>query len=64
MSVYALHQGLQYEMQSVGEGEWRWSFHPPGEKPRSGRVVGEPEQAMAVARRAIEVWHESMAKAA
>jgi len=55
MSVTAIHQGIQYEMQSLNDGEWQWSFQPPQGARRVGKVVGEPAQAMAVVRRAIEV---------
>jgi hypothetical protein len=55
MSVTAIHQGIQYEIQSLNDGEWQWSFQPPQGPPRTGKVVGEPAQAMAVVRRAIEV---------
>jgi hypothetical protein len=58
MSVHAIHDGIQYELQQVGQEEWRWSFNPPTGPERSGRVVGEVEWAMVAARRAIEDWHE------
>ena len=54
MSVTATHQGIRYEMQSLNGG-WQWSFQPPQGPRRTGTVVGEPAQAMAVVRRAIEV---------
>ncbi len=57
MSVYASHQGIQYEITEIGSGEWQWSFQPPTGKRRTGRVGGEVQWAIAVAQRAIEVWH-------
>jgi hypothetical protein len=47
----------QYQAEEVRAGEWQWSFQPPTGARRTGRVVGEPQWAMTVARRAIEVWH-------
>lgn len=55
--MYALHDGIQYEIEEIRSGEWRWSFTPPGGPRRSGRVVGELAWATTVARRAIEVWN-------
>ena len=40
----------------IGNGVWRWSFHPSGGRPRSGRVVGDRLWAVAEACRAIEIW--------
>jgi hypothetical protein len=57
MSVQASHQDIQYEIEQIRAGEWRWSFQPPTGSRCGGRVIGEPEWAMTVARRAIEVWH-------
>lgn len=57
MSVYALHEGIQYQITEIRSGEWQWSFTPPAGASRSGRVVGEFEWAVTVVRRAIDVWH-------
>ena len=57
MSVHALHQGIQYELEEVRPGEWRWSVTPPEGKPKSGVVRGGYVFAVSVVRRAIEVWH-------
>jgi hypothetical protein len=56
MSVYASHQGIQYEIAEIRSGEWQWSFQPPIGKRRSGRARGEAQWAVTVAQRAIEVW--------
>jgi hypothetical protein len=58
MTLHALHQGIQYELEEVAKGEWQWSFEPLVGPRRTGMVVGEAEWAMLVVRRAIEVWHE------
>jgi hypothetical protein len=57
MSVHALHDGIQYEVTEVRPGEWQWSFKPPNGANRMGRVVGDYQWAVVVARRAIDVWH-------
>ncbi len=57
MSVYASHQGIQYELKEINSGEWQWGFTPPGGKRRTGRVRGEYQFAVTVAQRGIEVWH-------
>ena len=57
MSVYALHQAIQYQITEIRTREWRWSFTPPTGPGRSGHVVGEFEWAVTVVRRAIDVWH-------
>ena len=57
MSVHASHQGIQYELTEVSPGEWRWAFTPPSGKRRTGRVRGEFQFALSVARRSIEVWN-------
>lgn len=54
MTVTAIHNGIQYEIEAVKDG-WLWSFQPPQGRRRSGKVVGEPAHVMAVVRRAIEV---------
>jgi hypothetical protein len=58
MTVHALHQGIQYELEEVAEDEWQWSFQPPVGPRGTATVVGEAEWAMVMVRRAIEVWHE------
>jgi hypothetical protein len=58
MSLHALHQGVQYQLEEIASGEWEWSFVPPSGLPRAGRVSGEPEWAMTLAKRAIEVWQQ------
>jgi len=57
MSVYAVYQGIQYEITEVGDGQWRWEFVPPHGPRRIGRAIGTPEWAFTVVRRAIQVWH-------
>jgi hypothetical protein len=57
MTVHASHQGIQYQLEEVRNGEWRWSFAPPTGARRTGRVVGRPEWAITVVHRAIDVWH-------
>jgi hypothetical protein len=57
MSVHALHKGVQYQLEEVAPGEWRWSFTPPTGKHRSGRVRGEYQFALSVVWRGIDVWH-------
>jgi hypothetical protein len=57
MSVYASHQGIQYELAEVQPGHWRWAFVPPVGARRTGRVVGTQEWAFTVVQRAIDVWH-------
>lgn len=57
MSVHALHKGIQYRLEEVAAGEWRWSFTPPEGKERTGRVRGEYPFALTVVRRGIDVWH-------
>jgi hypothetical protein len=39
MSVYALHEGIQYQIDEIRAGEWRWSFVPPTGANRSGEWV-------------------------
>ena len=56
MSLHALHRGVQYQLEEIASGEWEWSFIPPSGSPCAGRVSGEPEWAMTLAKRAIEVW--------
>jgi hypothetical protein len=58
MNVYALHQGIQYHVEELATGVWRWSFTTPTGKLRTGRVIGERLWAAAVACRAIEVWQQ------
>ncbi|MEN3383540.1 MAG: hypothetical protein V7608_3584 [Hyphomicrobiales bacterium] len=58
MNVSALHQGVQYHIEELGTGVWRWSFRTPAGRLRSGRVIGERLWAAAVACRAIEVWQQ------
>jgi hypothetical protein len=58
MNVYALHQGIQYHVEELGTGVWRWSFTTPTGTLRTGRVIGERLWAAAVACRAIEVWRQ------
>jgi len=58
MTVHAVHQGIQYELEEIGEDEWRWTFHPPVGGRRTEKVVGEAEWAIVVVQRAIETWHE------
>ena len=55
MSVTAKHEGIQYEMKALRDGEWEWSFEPLHGPRRIGKVLGEAEEAMANVRRAIEV---------
>jgi hypothetical protein len=57
MSVYASYQDIQYELEEVRSGEWRWSFTPPTGARRTGRVLGEYGFVLSVVQRAIEVWH-------
>lgn len=57
MSMYASHQGIQYELSESSTGEWQWAFTPPTGPRRSGRVQGEFQFAVTVIQRAIEVWH-------
>jgi hypothetical protein len=57
MAVQAFHKGIQYELEEVRSGEWRWSFTPPTGARRAGRVIGEMEWATVVVRRAIDIWH-------
>ena len=57
MSVYASHQGIQYEMKENEPGEWQWAFTPPSGPRRTGRVRGEYKFAVTVVQRGIEVWH-------
>ncbi|MEA2879199.1 MAG: hypothetical protein QOF14_4395 [Hyphomicrobiales bacterium] len=56
MHVRAMHEGIQYEVEEVRDGEWQWSFTPPSGPQRIGRIVGEQQWAVIVAKRAIEVW--------
>lgn len=62
MTVHALHQGIQYQLEELRSGEWRWSFDPPSGPQRSGRVRGEVFFAHVVARRSIEIWHLTNAR--
>jgi hypothetical protein len=64
MVIHGSHDGIRYRIEEVGNGAWRWSFHPSGGRPRSGRVVGDRLWAAAEACRAIEIWHQSAAQAA
>jgi len=57
MSVFASHQGIQYELDEPSPGEWQWAFTPPGGKRRTGRVRGPYRFAVGVVQRGIEVWH-------
>jgi hypothetical protein len=57
MTVHASHRGIRYEIEEIRSGEWQWSFLPPTGARRAGRLMGEHEWAITVARRAIEVWH-------
>jgi hypothetical protein len=57
MTVHASHQGIQYQLEEIRDGEWRWSFTPPTGARRTGRVVGGSEWAVTVVQRAIDVWH-------
>jgi hypothetical protein len=57
MTVHASHQGIQYQLEEVRNGEWRWSFTPPAGARRTGPVRGEYQFALTVVQRAIEVWH-------
>ena len=57
MSVHASHHGIAYEIEEIGEAQWRWSFAPPIGPRRTGRVRGRFEWAITVANRAIEIWH-------
>jgi hypothetical protein len=57
MSVHGVHEGIQYEISASRPGEWQWSLTPPKGARRTGRVVGDYQWAVVVARRAIEVWH-------
>lgn len=64
MSLHALHQGVQYQLEEIASGEWEWSFIPPSGLLCAGRVSGEPEWAMTLVKRAIEIWqqeHQGMA---
>jgi hypothetical protein len=56
MSTHATHQGIEYELRQVRDGEWEWSFVPPVGPARKGRVVGDPQWTTVVVKRAIEVW--------
>jgi hypothetical protein len=57
MSVHASHHGIAYEIEKIGEAQWRWSFLPPVGPRRTGRVRGRFEWATTVVTRAIEIWH-------
>ncbi len=57
MSVHASHRGIQYKITAARGGGWQWSFTPPVGPSHSGRVAGDIEWAVTVARRAIDVWH-------
>jgi len=57
MTVYALHQGIRYEISELRSGEWQWSFRPPTGALRTGRVIGSRDWAITVVQRAIEVWY-------
>jgi hypothetical protein len=59
MNVYAKHQGIQYYVEELATGVWRWSFRTTGGSVRSGRVIGERIWAAAVACRAIEIWRQT-----
>jgi hypothetical protein len=56
MSVNASYGGIEYKI-TEARGGWQWSFIPPFGPIRSGRVTGDIEWAVTVARRAIDVWH-------
>jgi hypothetical protein len=56
MSIRAAHRGISYQVSRGRSGAWLWSFAPPSGKPCTGRVMGEPEFATIVVRRAIDVW--------
>ncbi len=56
MSVNTAHRGIRYKIEAHGGG-WQWSFTPPLGPTCSGRVAGDLEWAITVARRAIDVWH-------
>lgn len=55
--MHASHQGIQYTIEEIEKGEWRWSFTPPTGASRSGRLRGEFQFAVTVVQRGIEVWH-------
>jgi hypothetical protein len=57
MTVHASHQGIQYTIEEVQKGEWRWSFTPPTGARRTGRLRGEYRYALIVVQRGIDVWH-------
>jgi hypothetical protein len=57
MSVHAQHRGIQYRLEEVQPGDWRWAVTPPDGRMKTGRVRGEFQFAASVARRVIEVWH-------
>jgi hypothetical protein len=57
MTSYASHEGISYELVETRPGQWNWAFAPPSGKKRSGRIVGEQNDAISVVQRAIEVWH-------
>jgi hypothetical protein len=57
MSVQTAHRGILYKIAEARGGGWQWSFTPPAGPSCSGRVAGDLEWAITVARRAIDVWH-------
>jgi hypothetical protein len=57
MEQHASHRGIQYKIAEARGGGWQWSFTPRVGPIRSGRVAGDIEWAVTVARRAIDVWH-------
>jgi hypothetical protein len=56
MRVRKRHRGIPYELVPAGEGQWCWSFDPPGARRRTGRIVGAERWAAIVVKRAIDVW--------
>jgi len=56
MTVHASYNGIQYRLEEVANGEWRWSFIPPTGAARTGRVRGEYQFGLIVVQRAIDVW--------
>ena len=57
MTVHASYNGIQYRLEEVANGEWRWSFIPPTGAGRTGRVRGEYQFGLMVVQRAIDVWN-------
>jgi hypothetical protein len=57
MTVNAIYQGVQYQIEELSKGEWQWSFQPPKGPRQSGRARGESRWAVTVVQRAIDIWH-------